>query len=125
MTSKETLDAIRVDSWEVLELPIPVDADQELLQEMFGACAGCIQISRDIIAGDGEITPPTPDKLAWAHGAYERSTKRIIQIEWRLNLMGLYQEDWGPLDSFVPADRNERVKRIIANMAKSDHFDIG
>lgn len=120
-----TIEAMEEDGWNAVALPIPINADKDLLIEIFGWCCDRIQIYTDIMREDGALRIPTTREKADAKERLIKARGRLKQVEWRLNVLGFYREDWGAIDNFTPVERNDRVGRIINNMAKPGNYECG
>ena len=113
-----TMEAMNENGWNAITLPIPVDASKELLIEAHTWTDHFSQIFVDTIRGDdGPVT----------HAAMKRAKKKLriverraLQVEWRLNVMGLFQgwPDW------QPPEKNEYVKFLIEKMARPGEYDV-
>ena len=105
-------EAIEESGWNAVALPIPVNASKELLIEMYNWTTSFVQLYLDDVRDHRCLSDPKPDdpKYLKAEERLKLASRRETQIEWRLNVMGLFHSnsrDW------APAADNEYVKETI------------
>jgi hypothetical protein len=113
-----TIERMDENGWNAIALPIPKDANKDLLIEIDSWCSHFIQIFVDDLRGDDG--PITKERRRECEEGYRLARRRMTQAEWRLAIMGVFRNysDWDH------PKNNQHVSDIIENMARPGKYPV-
>jgi hypothetical protein len=116
-----TMEAMNEDGWNAVALPIPADATAELLMEINSWARDRAQVYGDALKGEFYGFKEENDPPADQARKLRMAQMRIVQTEWRLNVLGLFQA-WGGT-GWAPPEGNEYVNFLIKRMAEPGNYE--
>jgi hypothetical protein len=122
MTEKKlTFEAMEQDVWNAVALPIPLDASVELLAEIHSWSRHFAQVYGDALQGERYGFKEEREPEDEQRRKLRMAQMRIVQTEWRLNVLGLYYQ-LGP-KAWVSPEENSQVQYLIKRMAEPGNYE--